>query len=68
MVEVQIWSAGEVPHGINAEVGVAHARLGYPLDVLITRGNNSQRVHLSAAEGRELFEQLKVLLPYTEGA
>lgn len=54
MVEVMLWSEFEVPHGTDADIGVAYAKLGYPVAVRIVRGKNSQMLHLSLDESRAL--------------
>lgn len=67
-VNVQFWSAGEVPHGLDADIGVAHAKLGYPVAVRIARGNNAHSLHLSLAEVRALVEQFAPLVKLEDDA
>lgn len=71
-VEVQYWSAGEKPHGIDAQIGVDYAKFGRPVDIVLRdvvgNGNQSHRVHISLAEARDLAAQLQPLLKLSEEA
>jgi len=60
-VDVTFWHASEKPHGTDADMGVAHAKLGFPVAVLIKRGNNGQSLHLSLDEVRSLVKQFAPL-------
>jgi len=63
-VDVTHYYPSEVAHGSDASAGIGHAKLGFPVAVRITRGNNSQVLHLSPKEATQLSQQLAALVPH----
>ena len=60
--ELMLFSANEVPHGIDCHVAVAHAKLGFPVELRVVRGDNTNVSHLSIEECRQLAPQLAAIL------